>query len=45
MVSSPAVVGDSILAELSAGACDPLDELDRLPVRDIDGRQELKTWS
>ena len=30
------------VAELAAGPGDPLDELDRLPAGDVDGRQELK---
>ena len=29
--------------ELSTGACDALNELDRLPAGDIDGWQKLKT--
>ena len=33
------------VAELAAGAGDPLDELDRLPAGDIDGWQELKANS
>ena len=30
------------IAKLAAGSGDPLDELDGLPARDVDGRQELK---
>ena len=30
------------IAELAAGPGYPLDELDRLAARDVDGRQELK---
>ena len=33
------------VTELSAGACDAPDELDRLPAGDIYGRKELKPGS
>jgi len=41
----PGLGGAPGVTELSAGACDPLDQLDSLPVRDIDGWQDFKTGS